>query len=405
MNEGETTAMLTVLVWSMAVLALPVLLAAAMLVAELLAALLPARRDADPTNPRPRCAVVIPAHNEEAGIALTLASILPQLAAGDRVLVVADNCTDATATAARAAGAEVVERTDQARRGKGYALDFGVRTLQKDPPAVVVIVDADCVLEPSSLDLLVRKSAVTGRPVQAAYVMEAPRDGGTRAQLAAFLFALKNVVRPRGLSRLGLPCLLTGTGMAFPWNLLDGAPLASGNIVEDMQLGIDVALAGRPPVFCGEARVRSELPASSGAAATQRTRWIHGHLTTLTTQAPRLLAAAVLAAGRAPAWPGARSQRAAPVAAGVLGVAGRGDADGWLASRRSRLAVRGHNLNRHIDGPRPPIDMGPFRSLLPAGGRAARSPPRARGPPVHPVAVRDPPSRDLGTEPERALTN
>jgi cellulose synthase/poly-beta-1,6-N-acetylglucosamine synthase-like glycosyltransferase len=285
--------MLTVLVWSIAILAVPVFVAAAMLFVELVAAQLPAHREADDPTPRPSCAVLIPAHNEEAGIGPTLASIIPQLAPGDRVLVVADNCTDATAAVARAAGAEVVERADTARRGKGYALDFGVRTLEKAPPAVAVIIDADCTLEPGSLDRLVRKSAASDRPVQAAYFMEAPHDGGARSQLAAFLFALKNVIRPRGLARLGLPCLLTGTGMAFPWELLRRAPLASGNIVEDMQLGIDLALAGRPPLYCGAARVRSELPATSGAAASQRTRWIHGHLTTLTTQAHRLLAAAV----------------------------------------------------------------------------------------------------------------
>jgi cellulose synthase/poly-beta-1,6-N-acetylglucosamine synthase-like glycosyltransferase len=284
--------MMTVLVWTIGVLAVPVLVATAVLVVELLAALLPPRRDADDSTPRPTCTVLIPAHNEEGGIGPTLASIVPQLAPGDRVLVVADNCTDATAAIASTAGAEVVERMDKTRRGKGYALDFGVRTLERSPPAVVVIVDADCALEPCSVDRLVRQSAASGRPVQAAYVMEAPPNGGTRSQLAAFLFALKNVIRPRGLSRLGLPCLLTGTGMAFPWELLHGAPLASGNIVEDMQLGLDLAIAGASPMFCGSARVRSELPATSGAATSQRTRWIHGHLTTLTTQAPRLFAAA-----------------------------------------------------------------------------------------------------------------
>jgi cellulose synthase/poly-beta-1,6-N-acetylglucosamine synthase-like glycosyltransferase len=149
--------MLTFLVWTIAILALPVLAAAGVLVVELVAAQLPARREANDPTTRLTCAVLIPAHNEETGIGPTLSSILPQLGAGDRVLVVADNCTDATAAVARASGAEVVERTDATRRGKGYALDFGVRTLEKAPPAVVVIVDADCTLESGSLDRLVRK--------------------------------------------------------------------------------------------------------------------------------------------------------------------------------------------------------------------------------------------------------
>jgi cellulose synthase/poly-beta-1,6-N-acetylglucosamine synthase-like glycosyltransferase len=286
--------MLAILLWSVALLALPVFVATAVIVAEIFAAVLPARRSRVAAGARPRCAVLVPAHDEEGGIGRTLAAIRPQLVDSDRILVVADNCTDGTAAVAASAGAEVVERTDPVRRGKGYALDFGARTLKADPPDVVVIVDADCVMEPGSLDRLVRTAAATGRPAQAAYVMDAPADGGTRARVAAFLFALKNVIRPRGLARLGLPCLLTGSGMAFPWELLRAASLASGNLVEDMQLGIDLALAGRAPVFCPDAMVRSELPAGHVAATSQRTRWIHGHLRTLVTQAPQLLAAALL---------------------------------------------------------------------------------------------------------------
>jgi len=37
-------------------------------------------------------AVLVPAHNESAGIARTVRSVLPQLRHGDRLLVVADNC-------------------------------------------------------------------------------------------------------------------------------------------------------------------------------------------------------------------------------------------------------------------------------------------------------------------------
>lgn len=58
--------------------------------------------------------------------------------------MVADNCTDDTARLASAAGAEVIERHDALLRGKGYALDFGVRHLAQQPPDVVIVVDADC---------------------------------------------------------------------------------------------------------------------------------------------------------------------------------------------------------------------------------------------------------------------
>lgn len=275
------------------VVAALVLLPMAVLVLECLVALLPGRRrPADPAHARPPVAVLVPAHNEEAVIDATLATIRPQLQPGDRLIVVADNCHDRTAEIARAAGATVLERSDAVRRGKGYALDFGVRALGADPPAVVILMDADCTVHPSTVDLLAREVAATGRPVQAGYEMDVPPGGGVRDQLSAFAFQFKNIVRPLGMARLGLPCLLTGTGMAFPWAVLRDAPLGSANIVEDMQLGLDLTLTGHAPKLCLDARVTGELPSGERAARPQRTRWEHGHVQTLLTQVPRLTAAA-----------------------------------------------------------------------------------------------------------------
>jgi glycosyltransferase involved in cell wall biosynthesis len=49
-------------------------------------------------------AVLIPAHNEAAGIQDTLRSVAGQSKPADRVFVIADNCTDDTARLAREAG-------------------------------------------------------------------------------------------------------------------------------------------------------------------------------------------------------------------------------------------------------------------------------------------------------------
>src|SRR5690242_16376925 len=114
------------------VCSLLLLLPLLVLTLEVLAALLPARSRTTSRPPGLRCTILVPAHDEETGIAATLASIRSQLAPQDRLVVVADNCTDRTAAVAREAGAEVVERTDPARRGKGFALDCGVRALEAD---------------------------------------------------------------------------------------------------------------------------------------------------------------------------------------------------------------------------------------------------------------------------------
>src|SRR5262249_19653464 len=128
--------------WLLIVLAVVVTLPMVLLGCESLLPALPRRaRTIDVSTPRPRCAVVIPAHNEPAGFGDTTKRLQPQSRPGDRLIVVADNCSDSTAAAAREAGAEVIERQDAERRGKGFALDFGLKHLEADPPAVVVVID------------------------------------------------------------------------------------------------------------------------------------------------------------------------------------------------------------------------------------------------------------------------
>ena len=268
---------LDAIAWTLALL---LLLPAVVLFVQVMAARRPPRIDEalPDAATRPALAVLMPAHNEAAGIAAPIGAVLAQLRPGDRLLVVADNCSDDTAQVAARLGAEVVERQDADRRGKGYALDHGVRHLRGDPREVVVIVDADCRVEPQALDRLAAACMEAARPVQALYLMRSPPGAGLKTRVAEFAWLLRNKVRPLGCRALGWPCQLMGTGMAFPWSMLARAQLATGHLVEDMQLGLDLAAAGTPPMFCPEALVTSEFPQADAAIAAQRTRWEHGHL-------------------------------------------------------------------------------------------------------------------------------
>lgn len=230
------------------------------------------------TDWRPRVAVVVPAHNEAQGIATTISSIREQLRDGDRILIVADNCSDETAAIALAAGALVLERSNVAQRGKGYALDYGVQHLALSPPDIVIMIDADCTLTPESIDRLAHLAMTTQRPVQSLDLMQARKNAGLKMRIAEFAWIVKNQVRPLGFHRLGLPCQLMGTGMAFPWTLIRDAVLANGNLAEDMQLGIEMARRDAAPIFCPDACVISYFPVGEEAARLQRTRWEHGHM-------------------------------------------------------------------------------------------------------------------------------
>jgi cellulose synthase/poly-beta-1,6-N-acetylglucosamine synthase-like glycosyltransferase len=269
-----------------------------MLAIECITACLAGRGKPDqPCPKRPRCVVLVPAHNEENVIGGTLDALKNRVCSDDRILVIADNCNDATAALARNAGVEVIERHDLTRRGKGYAMQFGVDALRSNPPEVILFLDADCKLGEGALDRLVTQAHNTGCVAQANYQMRQERrpteHSNTKAAISEFAVLIKNSVRPHGMTNLGIPCHLTGSGMAFPWSIAEPLCFATNNIVEDMAIGCEVVLRQRGPIFCERSEVFSPLPVGDSASLEQRRRWEHGHLNTLIHQMPRMFLAAL----------------------------------------------------------------------------------------------------------------
>ena len=246
-------------------------------------------------SPQTTFQILIPAHNEATGIKTTLESLIPQVEHPQQILVIADNCDDDTAQIARQYRVQVLERQEPNLRGKGFALDFGINALRTKPPAIVVFMDADCVVEPGSIAALVNTAQRQQRPVQGLNLLEKPAHASPKDTISALAFLVKNHVRPAGLAAWNLPCLLLGTGMAVPWNILCQATLAKDNLVEDIQLGLDLAIAGHTTQFCEQAQVVGILPQQQQAAKSQRTRWEHGYLQTLLGQLPRLIREAIRA--------------------------------------------------------------------------------------------------------------
>jgi len=246
----------------------------------------------DRSEPRAaRTAVIIPAHDEAAVIEPTLQALRAVSPPDTRVLVIADNCSDATAELARRSGVEVIERVDRERRGKGFALAFARDHLAEvaEPPEVVVVLDADCRLASGSLERLAGVCLASGRPAQARNLLGSPPEASPLVQISCFAFMLKNLVRARGLQRMSGAVTLMGTGMAFPWALFSALPLASGHLAEDMELGVDLIRQGQGAVLVSAARVTSP-PAAEGDTLEQRKRWEHGFLSVALRQALPLLA-------------------------------------------------------------------------------------------------------------------
>lgn len=228
---------------------------------------------------RDKAAIIIPAHNEENGIQATLESLLDKIKKDDLVLVVADNCNDNTADISRALGVTVVERFNTEKVGKGHALQAGVDHLKTlgNEWATVVIMDADCIFENDALDILVADSQSTHNVSQALYLMKSPNKANIKLNISEFTWLIKNWLRPLGQKRLGISCHLQGSGMAFPSDIFKQYSLASSNIVEDLELGLNLVKGGQVISFNRAAIVVSYFPENEEGLDIQRKRWEHGH--------------------------------------------------------------------------------------------------------------------------------
>ena len=206
-------------------------------------------------------AIVVPAHNEAAGIARTVDNLLA-IARADgaaTVCVVADNCGDDTAEIARAQGAHVLERHNLTQRGKGYALDHAFTQLAGAGFVAYVVIDADTLAEPNLLSVLRRHLGAGALAVQTRYaVLNAEQSPRTRlAELALCAF---NALRPRGRHALGWSAGILGNGFALTAQALQQVPYRATSVVEDLEYHLRLIEQGLRVHFADETTVRGDMP-------------------------------------------------------------------------------------------------------------------------------------------------
>jgi 1,2-diacylglycerol 3-beta-glucosyltransferase len=267
---------LAVLDVAFAVASAPVLISSGYLFVLLLLS----RRAPAPTYATPRTSfdVIVPAHDEESAIAQTVESLLAMDYPRSlfRVFVVADNCTDATAAKAEAAGARVLVRVDGDKRGKGYALAHAFEHVLKENVAgAVVVVDADTAVAPNLLRAFAHRFESGARAAQAEYGVRNPL-ASWRTRLMVLALALFHVLRSVARERLRVSAGLRGNGMGFSTDLLAEIPHDAFSIVEDVEYAIRLGKAGIRVHYVAETAVYGEMVASEGASRSQRRRWEGG---------------------------------------------------------------------------------------------------------------------------------
>jgi cellulose synthase/poly-beta-1,6-N-acetylglucosamine synthase-like glycosyltransferase len=241
-----------------------------------------------------RFRILVPAHNEER----LLPELLQSLAALDyppalfTVHVVADNCVDRTATVAREAGARVHERQDAAHAGKGHALNWLLERVSQTEaaPAAWVFLDADSVVSPNFLKVMAARLERGQNAIQAHYTTRTPERSAVTGLRFAALAAL-HYLRPQGRMKLGFSAGLKGNGMVVAAGLMQRHRWSAA-VTEDIELHMDLLLAGERVHFAPDAMVWGEMPDSLAKSQAQHQRWEAGRVQMAHRYIPRLLRAA-----------------------------------------------------------------------------------------------------------------
>jgi cellulose synthase/poly-beta-1,6-N-acetylglucosamine synthase-like glycosyltransferase len=273
--------------------ALPAVLSSAYL---LLATLLSARGRIPPRSTgNLRFDVIVPAHNEIDVIERTVASLRGLAWPKDkyRILVVADNCTDATAKVARAAGAHVLERHDKSQRGKGYALAYAFAASRAYGfAAAVVVVDADAEVSSNMLEAFACRIENGAHAVQVHYGVLNPH-ASWRTRLITIAKGSFHIVRSRARERLGLSCGIRGNGWCVTHGLLASIPYRAFSLTEDLEFGIEIGMAGHRVEYADEAHSNADMVAGEQQSRTQRQRWEAGRFQLIGAKTGALLRAAM----------------------------------------------------------------------------------------------------------------
>ena len=272
---------MTPILWALALIQLYVVFAALYTYYPMVGALLdryrPRREEGMPASPPPRMAVLIAAHNEEAVIGGAVQALMQQRfpAAGYDVFVVADNCSDRTATEARRAGATVYERFSNADlKTKGRALAWMWQHVRFFDYGAVVVLDADNHADPGFL-MAIGTELARGHQVVQGIRRTKRHDAGAVADLDGITELCTHRIGAAGKQRLGLGGPLMGSGVAFAAPVFERLIADVGEtVVEDCEWQARLAEDGTEIRWAPNAVVYDEKTANPEAMARQRERWV-----------------------------------------------------------------------------------------------------------------------------------
>jgi len=228
-------------------------------------------------RPSNRFIIAIPAHDEENVIQTTVQRIraLAYPAELFSIHIVADHCSDNTATLVRQAGAFAHERNEGPRTGKGAALSWLFQRILKDTDYdAVVIFDSDTRVDADFLRVMDARLAQGAQVIQGQHIISNPEDGWFPA-LTWAMFLIDNRYQNLGRVNLGWSAKHMGDSICFRTSVLREIGWGKG-LTEDYQLRQRLLLEGVVITYEPGAKGYGEAPRSWSLARMQRARWLRG---------------------------------------------------------------------------------------------------------------------------------
>lgn len=246
-----------------------------------------------------RFLILIPAHNEEDGLSETLQSlsVLRYPKHLVQIVVIADRCSDATATVARSGGARCLERSE-GPGGKGAAMSWAMQELRKEGIDfdALVIIDADCIADAGLLEAF-DDALAKGHEVQQGYNYLSNPWETPFTRVIAVTSVLRNFLFYGGKEPIGCSAMLSGTGMCLSRSVVDRHGWSAFSVAEDWEFSVSLLLNNVRIHFNAWARVFARESKGLKQASRQRLRWATGRYA-VTTQGARRLFLRGFAEGR-----------------------------------------------------------------------------------------------------------
>jgi len=224
-------------------------------------------------------ALIVAAHNEEVVIGQMVDSLTKLNYPKEKydIFVIADNCTDKTASLARKAGAKVLQRFNDIDKGKGFALEHAFAKLfkMKKQYDYLSVFDADNLVDKEFLNEM-NKHACMGEEAIQGYIDSKNPTNSWISYSYSIAFWTVNKLFQQSRYNLRLGCQLCGTGFAVKTDLIKDIGWGATCLTEDMEFTMRLALRDIKVAWANDAKVYDEKPVTLGQSWKQRVRWMQG---------------------------------------------------------------------------------------------------------------------------------